>query len=320
MRRRVGTVVLVLFGIALSGASGAQSRPATVVSASAPNELDRKVAELAAGEATLQRELDALGPAIDVTHRRMLARGRAYYRHVRAGLLPIGGGFDALVDHAARVERTRQALERDVATESQLMTRSAEVADEISRIRVERAPLEVHREAMLRARTALVEAEERRVAFSRAFESSTRPPDYMAVYGAELGPADADTRMGFLGRKGRLPFPITGRAEVRRVRRAGGPGLELGAASGSAVRSVAAGRAVFVDRYEDYGMTVLLDHGDGYFSLYGDLGGADVVVGDKVASGARIGSVGAGASLTGSVYFELRKSGETLDPAPWLGL
>ncbi len=74
--------------------------------------------------------------------------------------------------------------------------------------------------------------------------------------------------------------------------RGGGPGVELAAPSGTVVRSVAAGRVAFADRQDEYGLTVILDHGDRYFSLYGDLGSVDVHVGDTVAAGARIGTVG----------------------------
>src|SRR6185436_7538907 len=98
-----------------------------------------------------------------------------------------------------------------------------------------------------------------------------------------------DPHLGFRSLKGRLPFPVAGRAEVNRVNRGGGPAVELVAPSGSVVRSVAAGRVSFADRYDDYGLTVILDHGDHYYSIYGSLGAADVRVGDGISAGARLG-------------------------------
>src|SRR5207244_37728 len=112
-----------------------------------------------------------------------------------------------------------------------------------------------------RARMALQESDERRAAFARAFETSARP-DAMAIYGADTGPMEVDAKAGFRALKGRLPFPIAGRAEVKKVSRPGGPGVELSAAPGAAVRAVAAGRVAFADRYDEYGLTVILDHGD----------------------------------------------------------
>jgi murein hydrolase activator len=324
--RALMSIVTISTATGMAGAqlppAGVAPAPSAPVASSSGADLDRLLARLDGEEKALTAEIEAIGPKIEVTRRRMLARGRTYYRYVRAGLLPVGGGFDALVDHAARVERTRQALERDLALESQLLQQSTTLGERLTRVRAERAPLELHREAMARARSALLEADERRAAFTRAFESSSRPPEYMAIYGADSGPTDVDPRAGFRALKGRMPFPIAGRAEVRQVFRpgAGGPGLELAAAAGSAVRTVAAGRVVFADRYDDYGLTVILDHGDHYYSVYGNLGSTDARVSENVPSGARLGTVGSEGGREPMVYFELRKGAETVDPAPWFGL
>jgi septal ring factor EnvC (AmiA/AmiB activator) len=314
--RRLLRAALVLGATALCAVSSADTPSPGV----GPNDFDRLLADMDAEHARVRKELDAIGPELDVVRLRTVARGRAYYRKVRAGLLPIGGGFDALVDHAARVERTRKALERDLALEASLGKRERELSARLSRLEAERAPLEVQREAMQRARAALVEADERRRAFERAFDSSSRPGDYLAVYGAEAGPTDVDARLGFAALKGRLPFPVAGRAEVRRVKRAASPALELGTGPSAAVRSVAAGRVVFADRYDEYGLTVILDHGDAYFSIYASLGATDAKVGDRVAAGARLGAAGDDGKGRGVVYFELRNGGSAVDPAPWLGL
>ncbi len=322
MRRRTALLplVIVLLVGALPGAEG-HARADASTSAAAPNELDRLLARTDGEEQSLKIEMVDLGPRLDLVRRRMRARGRAYYRLIRAGLLPAGGGFDALVDHAAHVERSRMALERDVAAEATLMRRTTEIDARLSKLRVDRAPLELQREAMSRARLALQETDERRSAFARAFETSQRP-DSVAIYGADLGPIDTDARSGFRALKGRLPFPIAGRAEVRRVNHpgAGGPGVELVASIGAPVRSVAPGRVAFADTYDDHGITVILDHGDHYYSVYSNLGSAEVRTGESVSSGGRIGVVGAGNGHGAALYFELRHNAATLDPSPWLGL
>ena len=139
--------------------------------------------------------------------------------------------------------------------------------------------------------------------------------------------------------KGRLPFPIAGRAEIRNVHRAGapGPGLEMSAPSGTAVRAVYAGRVAFADRYDGFGQLVILDHGGHYYTLVGDLSSIEVRVGDDLSAGAKVGTVGApaadeGAAADGAttrgrsqsrspaVYFELRHGTTALEPGPWLGL
>lgn len=336
VRAAVPLLLVAVTGAATSGAQvqaidDPQGAPMVQAPAAAPtsprlslalgdNDLDRLIAKLDAEEKALRAELDAAGPELEVLRRRMVARGRAYYRVMRTGFLPVGGGFDALVDHAARVERTRRALERDIAREVELNRRGAELADRLIRLSAERAPLEIQREAMNRARNALAQEEERRAAFARAFETSVRP-DHLAIYGAGVGPVDPDSRAGFRALRGRLPFPIAGRAEVRKVMRrsTGSPGLELVAAAGAPVRSVAAGRVAFADTYADYGLTVILDHGDRYYSLYATLGAIDVRAGDQVAGGARVGTVGV-APDDAKLYFELRKGAETIEPGDWFGL
>jgi septal ring factor EnvC (AmiA/AmiB activator) len=147
-------------------------------------------------------------------------------------------------------------------------------------------------------------------------------PDYVAIYGADQGPSDIDPRAGFRALKGHLPFPVAGRAEVHRVvrPRSGGPGLELVGASGTPVRSVAGGRVAFADRYDDYGLTLILDHGDHYYSLYANLSETSAHVGDALPSGSRVGTMGQSNDGRVLVYFEIRKGSDTIDPGPWLGL
>jgi septal ring factor EnvC (AmiA/AmiB activator) len=83
---------------------------------------------------------------------------------------------------------------------------------------------------------------------------------------------------------------------------------------------VAAGRVAFADRYDDYGLTVILDHGDHYYSLYANLRSTEVRAGDGLPSGGRIGMVGGDGTHGTALYFELRHKASTLDPSPWLGI
>ncbi|MDI1482591.1 peptidoglycan DD-metalloendopeptidase family protein [Polyangium sp. y55x31] len=322
MRRRTSLLPVLLLALVSGAARGGtpvESLPAQGPSAlSSVADFERLLKRIDDEQRAVETELAGIDPRIETLRKRMLARGRAYYRHVHAGLLPVGEGFDALVDHAARVERVRRALERDIADEKALLERRTELEGRILRLRGERAPLELQREAMMRAKRALEAEDERRAAFARAFESSTRP-DYVAIYGADSGPRDADARLGFEAQKGRLLFPVAGRAEVRRSSKHGVSGIELFTQPGAAVRSVAAGRVVFADRYDGYALTVIIDHGDRYYSVYASLGGTELRAGDPVAAGARVGTAPA-AGQGDTVYFEIRRGATPLDPGPWLGL
>jgi septal ring factor EnvC (AmiA/AmiB activator) len=109
------------------------------------------------------------------------------------------------------------------------------------------------------------------------------------------------------------------RIRVARRDESDGPGLELQAPAGTPVRAVAAGRVAFSDRYGSYGRIVILDHGDGYYTVYGGLGAVEVRVGDDLSRDARIGSVGSDFNPP-SLFFEVRKGTRTLEPRSWLGL
>jgi septal ring factor EnvC (AmiA/AmiB activator) len=164
-------------------------------------------------------------------------------------------------------------------------------------------------------------ASDRALAFDRAFGSS-QGSGHTAIYGAGVGPNDpTDLVRGFGVLRGRLPFPIPGRSEIRTAkRRAGnGPGLQMQAPVGTAVRAVYAGRVAFADEYADYGRAVILDHGDSYYTVSANLAEIDVAAGDDLPAGSRLGAVGTTSYGTG-LFFEVRRGDQTFDPADWFGI
>lgn len=97
-------------------------------------------------------------------------------------------------------------------------------------------------------------------------------------------------------------------------------GLLISAGMGSPVRAVADGSVVFAEWMTGYGLILIVDHGNGYLSLYAhnesllkDVGAA-VKRGDAVA---RVGNSGGLAQP--ALYFELRRNGQPVDPAVWMG-
>lgn len=285
------------------------------------SDLDVMLKQYEAEEKTTRVELEAIEKERGEVEARVLARGRTYYKQVRAGLLPAGGGFDQLVDHAAKVERTRLALTRDLERQTALEKRKAVLTERLAKLKADRTPLEVHREAMAEARSALQQAEERKAAFDRAFDSSAAPPDYVAIYGAD-GPVNDSTQQGFAGLFGHLPFPIAGRAEVRKVEKSAehGPALELIAPKGAVARAVAGGTVAFADRVDDDRVTVILSHGDKFFTVYGNLVRTDVKAGESITPNTALGPVASHGSDGPTLHFELRRNGQSVDPGPWLGL
>ncbi len=283
--------------------------------------LDRRIADLDAEEQQSKRDLNDLGAKIAEAHARSLSRGRAFYRLTRAGMLPVGGGFNELVSHAMRVERARRGLAADLQAEKTLRSHGGDLSRNLERVARDRVALGSQRSAVDAARAAADDESRRQSAFDRAFTApSTGANEYVAVYGGN-GAAPDHGGSGFASSRGRLLFPLAGRSEVVAAHRegTGGPGLEIRGTLGAPVRAVFGGRVVFADRYGAYGRLVILDHGDHYYSVSGNLAGMEVKVGDEVTGGERIGTVGDDGKGP-MLYFEVRHGTETVPPSPWLGI
>jgi septal ring factor EnvC (AmiA/AmiB activator) len=126
---------------------------------------------------------------------------------------------------------------------------------------------------------------------------------------------------------GRLDWPVEGTIIHQFGRQqldAGGVirwnGIAIGAAVGTPVKAVEDATVSLVQRLGTYGLTVILEHGNGYYSLYGQLNATSVSVGSKVSKGQTIGTVGGSGSDEGPhLYFEIRGENQiALDPMTWL--
>jgi septal ring factor EnvC (AmiA/AmiB activator) len=128
----------------------------------------------------------------------------------------------------------------------------------------------------------------------------------------------------FAKARGQLPWPVNGRLVARYGTPRGGDartkwdGVLIGAAAGSQVRAVHGGRVVFADWLRGAGLLVILDHGNGYLSLYGHNQSLLKDAGDVVKAGEAISTVGnSGGQDTPALYFAIRQQGRPTDPAQW---
>ena len=100
---------------------------------------------------------------------------------------------------------------------------------------------------------------------------------------------------------------------------AAGRGWLIGADLGVPIQAVAAGQVVFADWLRGFGLILILDHGDGWLTLYAHADSLFVELGDWVSSGAVVGGVGAsGGRAEPALYFEIRQDGKPVDPARFL--
>ena len=141
---------------------------------------------------------------------------------------------------------------------------------------------------------------------------------------AALPPYEGEFSKG----KGQLQWPVNGQVVGRYGNEAHpkwgtvtfNSGIDIAAPIGTDVRSVAEGRVDFVSSdYGSYGQMVILNHGEGYYTLYAHCSAILVARGQEVAAGAVIARVGDTGSLKGSIlHFEVRKGRSAQNPLEWL--
>jgi septal ring factor EnvC (AmiA/AmiB activator) len=127
----------------------------------------------------------------------------------------------------------------------------------------------------------------------------------------------------FAEQRGEIKPPIAGPLLSRFGESYGGgslrrQGIVIGAEMGTVVNAVHAGQVVFANWLRGSGLLVVIDHGEGFMSLYGGNEALAVAAGDWVDAGAVIATSGNGVSNQAGVYFEIRRNGQPQDPSVWL--
>ena len=127
----------------------------------------------------------------------------------------------------------------------------------------------------------------------------------------------------FNSARGKMPWPVKGKPSNRfgRPRNEGKmrwQGVNIPAAEGTTVKAIHHGRVVYADWLRGSGLLLIIDHGDGYMSLYAHNQSLLRDVGEWVSAGTPIGTVGDSGGLDrAALYFEIRHQGKPTDPARW---
>ena len=130
-------------------------------------------------------------------------------------------------------------------------------------------------------------------------------------------------RTPFAKLKGKLSWPTKGKlsANFGKKRKAGNVrwnGVMIEAKSGQDVKAVSHGRVAFAEFLRGYGLLLILDHGDGYMSLYGYNQTIYKEIGEWVETGETIASIGSsGGQKESALYFEIRYNGKPDNPVIW---
>jgi murein hydrolase activator len=249
---------------------------------------------------------------------------------------------EELTANAIEQQTARAALESERVARQKILNR---ISEDITKGRSEIGRLKRDEDRLTKlvdqiTKALARQAEERRAAQRRAEQrAAEKAAEKGADKSADKGagrirtPAEAVERVAdaaFAGRafeslRGKLKLPARGELAGRfgAPRDQGGvtwKGVFIKADVGQAVRAVADGRVTYADWLRGYGNLMIIDHGDGYMSLYGHNESLLKNVGENVTSGESIASVGStGGALESGVYFELRHEGKPFDPMRWVG-
>ena len=222
---------------------------------------------------------------------------------------------DAIAANVAAQEDEARVLAREREARAAVVQRLAgEIARgqrEIGRLKRDEARLSKLVEEITRALAAKSEPKARPKSPGRAVE--------------RVADASLASRP-FASLKGRLRLPVRGEL----VGQFGAPREESGApwkgvfirsVTGETVHAIADGRVVYADWLRGFGNLLILDHGEGYMSLYANNDGLVRQVGETVRSGDPVARVGAsGGHEESGLYFELRRDGKPFDPMKWVVL
>jgi septal ring factor EnvC (AmiA/AmiB activator) len=202
---------------------------------------------------------------------------------------------------ATKIQREEQAkkLAQQRATQQKLAAATdARYKDQAQRLAAMKQNAQSLNHLLAQLQKVIDEAAAQRAAAAKS-RGGQRPPP------GEVGRAGGDIR-------GNLPWPASG------VVNSFGNGVLIKAVGGSEVHAVARGRVIYAGFLRGYGMLLILNHGNGWMSMYGNNESLLHGVGDEVEAGEAIGTASAVTGVNTGVYFELRQGGKPVDPRSWL--
>jgi septal ring factor EnvC (AmiA/AmiB activator) len=240
------------------------------------------------------------------------------------------GRMLAYYDYLNKARATRiENVNRELVTLAELATATRRVTAELGDLEQQQQGqleelerLRTERQTAVSGLDATIETSEEEIARLRS--EASRLGELVRELEALLADFPVDSQEPFSATKGTLPWPVAGSLlNAFGDRRAGAQiawnGLQLSAAAGTPVRSIYHGRVVYSDWLPGLGLLLIVDHGEGFMSLYGYNEALLKESGDWVAPGEVIAQVGdSGGQSETALYFEIRQDGEPTDPRRWL--
>ncbi|MBD8872741.1 peptidoglycan DD-metalloendopeptidase family protein [Rhodanobacter sp. DHB23] len=204
-----------------------------------------------------------------------------------------------------RETQSRQLAQQRAAQQKLAAEADATYQDQSQRLAALKQDEQSLNSLVARLQQQIDEAMREAAARAAAQQAAARKHGGKAPPPLEVGSAGADIR-------GNLPWPASG--EVHSY----GNGVLIRAPGGSEVRAVANGRVVYAGFLRGYGMLLILNHGNGWMSMYGNNETLLHAVGDAVKAGEAVGTASAPTGINTGAYFELRHGIQPVDPRSWL--
>lgn len=223
--------------------------------------------------------------------------------------------IEAVKESLKRLAHLQASIREETATLQDLRTGQAEKLEEHRRYRASRQEAIGELQAYIDEQDAQLQILENNEKELAALLDRLKS-EQLAIHTYEELPP-------FQSLRGKLSWPVSGRFlhhfnEPRKGGKLRAHGVRIAADSGADVRAVSTGKVIFADWFRNMGLLMIIDHGDGFMSLYGNNERLLKKPGDMVGTGEVIARVGdTGGQNESGLYFEIRQQGNPKNPALW---
>lgn len=240
-------------------------------------------------------------------------RAQEYFNYINRARTRHISSFLAMIEHK---KQTESALKETISKQSELLT------DQKSKKR-QRQKQRLQRKNLLMEISNRIKNQENTL--TSLEESRNRIENLLKSLGELLAdiPTNPLEKQPFKSLRGKLPWPAKGPflgkfGEPKNQGDLKWNGVLIQANSGTPIQVISHGRVAFSDWLQGYGFITIIDHGDGYMSLYGHSESLFKQTGDWVSAGEVIATAGdSGGQPQSGVYFEIRSRGKPVNPSQW---
>lgn len=231
----------------------------------------------------------------------------AYFGRLRANQI------NEINENIARIDELQRQIEEEDAELARLEDQNRGRMNELDAARRQRGRVLANLEKESTSRSATLKRLQRQQSqLEQLLRDLSR-----AIEAAPYDPNDVFAKL-----RGKLSWPVAGRVETGFGETIAGGlksnGIQIAANRGNPVTAVHEGRVIYADWLPGRGLLIIVDHGNGYLSLYGHNEQLFKQVGATVKAGETIAAAGdSGGRKQSGLYFEIRRAGKPVDPRPW---